>query len=153
MSKKYIISNAQQIVPLWADIKNAVEKGRVVTVEVKSAATKTKEQLGYYWSVVIPAVQEGMREHGNELKPAEVNEILNAKFFSNIKTVSWVSKEGIQYVHQLEEKRSKSGATKDEMSHFLDQVIRWAGEDLGIYIPKPTTEESPDPGQGVGGIS
>lgn len=144
MSKKYIIGTTQQIVPLYVDIKKAVEKGRVVTVEVKSAATKTKEQLGYYWSVVIPAIQQGMREHGNELSQAQVNEILNYKFFSNIKTVSWVSKDGIQYVHQLEVKRSKSGATKDEMSTFLDQVIRWAGEDLGVDIPKPTTEQDPE---------
>lgn len=145
MSKKYIIGTPKQIVPLYVDIKKAVEKGRVVTVEVKSAATKTKEQLGYYWSVVIPAIQQGMREHGNELSQAQVNEILNYKFFSNIKTVSWVGKNGIQYVHQLEVKRSKSGATKDEMSTFLDQVIRWAGENLGVEIPMPTTEGTENP--------
>lgn len=143
MSRTYTISVPQQLTPLYVDLKKVLEKGRVINVEVKSAATKTNNQLGYYWSVVIPAIQAGMREQGNELSQPQVNEILNAKFFSKIKTVSWVGKDGTQYVHQLEVKRSKSGASKDEMSYFLDQVIRWAGEELGVNIPPPTTEYEP----------
>ena len=137
--REYTISTQKQIVPLYVDIKQAIEKSRVVKVTVKSVATKTHEQLGYYWAVVLPAIQQALREQGNEMSLAEINEMLNDMFFSSVKTVTWVGKNGVQYVHQLKQKRSKSGATIDEFALFLDQVIRWANTELGCYIAPPTT--------------
>ena len=135
--KEYTISVQKQIVPLYVDLKTAIEKGRVVKVSVRSLATKTNEQLGYYWAVVLPAIQQALREQGNEMSLAEINNMLNDMFFSTVKTISWVGKNGAQYVHQLKVKRSKSGATKDEFAYFLDKVIRWAAQELGIYIAPP----------------
>ena len=136
--REYTISTQKQITPLYMDIKNAIDKSRVVKVTVKSVATKTHEQLGYYWAVVLPAIQQALREQGNEMSLAEINEMLNDMFFSNVKTISWVGKDGVQYVHQLKQKRSKSGATIDEFALFLDKVIRWANTELGCYIAPPT---------------
>jgi len=141
--REYTIGVKQQIVPLYVDLQKAIEKGRVVKVTVKSIATKTHEQLGYYHAVVIPAIQEGLRAQGNEMSRAEINEMLNDMFFSTVKTVSWVGKDGVQYVHQLKQKRSKSGATIDEFSYFLDRVIRWAQEELGVFIPLPNSACGP----------
>ena len=138
--REYTISVQKQIVPLYVDIKNAIEKGRVVKVTVKSVATKTLEQLGYYYAVVLPAIQQELRRQGNEMSLAEINQMLNEMFFYKVKTVSWVGKDGTQYVHQLKQKRSKSGATKDEFAYYLDQVIRWAQVDLGVEIPLPVRE-------------
>jgi len=140
--KQYVISVKQQIVPLYVDLTKAIEKGRVVKVEVKSVASKTNEQLGYYHTAVLGAIQEGLREQGNEMSQAEINEMLNEMFFSTVKTVSWIGKDGVQYVHQLKQRRSKSGATIDEFSRFLDQVIRWANTELGVYVAPPTTEQT-----------
>lgn len=137
--REYTIGTKQQILPLYVDIQKAVTAGRVVKVAVKSLATKTHEQLGYYHAVVLPAIQEELRRQGNEMSRAEINEMLNDMFFSTVKTVSWVSKDGTQYLHQLKVKRSKSGATIDEFSQFLDRVIRWAQTELGVFIPLPTT--------------
>lgn len=134
--KEYHIAVQRELTPLYVDIKKLLEKGRAVNVKVTSQATKTKEQLGYYWAVVLPRVQQGLKEFGNELSLAEVNAFLNDKFFCKTKTV--LIKRGInEYVYTLRTPRSKSGATIDEMSEFIDRVIRWAAEDLGIYIPSP----------------
>lgn len=138
--REYTISTQKQIVPLYVDIKQAIDKSRVVKVTVKSVATKTHEQLGYYWAVVLPAIQQALREQGNEMSLAEINEMLNDMFFCNVKTISWVGKNGVQYVHQLKQKRSKSGATIDEFALFLDQVIRWANTELGCFVAPPTTQ-------------
>ena len=137
--KEYTISVARQIVPLYVDLKKAIEKGRVVKVAVKSVATKTKEQLGYYYAVVLPAIQQELRSQGNEMSLAEINQMLNEMFFYEVKTVSWIGKDGVQYIHQLKQPRSKSGATKDEFAYYLDQVIRWANTELGVYIEPPNT--------------
>lgn len=142
--KEYTISVARQIVPLYVDIKNAIEKGRVVKVSVKSVATKTRKQLGYYYAVVLPAIQQYFREQGNEMSLAEINQMLNEMFFYSVKTVSWIGKNGTQYVHQLKTVRSKSGASEDEFAYYLDQVIRWANTELGVYIAPPNTLQPAD---------
>lgn len=144
--REYTIVVKQQLWPLYVDIKKAIDKSRVVKVTVKSVATKTHKQLGYYHVVVLPAIQQELRAQGNEMSQAEINEMLNDMFFSTVKTVSWIGKDGVQYVHQLKQKRSKSGATIDEFALFLDQVIRWANTELGCYIAPPTVSQT----QGAG---
>lgn len=136
MAREYTITDTREITPLYVDIKKAVESGRSVRVSVKSIATKSNEQLGYYWAVIVPKVQQGMREQGNELSQVEVNQFLNERFFCKVKTISWV-KNGAEFFAQIRKPRSKSGATKDEMSEFIDQCIRFANTELGIYIPEP----------------
>lgn len=136
MSKVYEISVQRELNPLYLDIKKALDKGRAVRVEVKSAASKTQEQLGYYWSIVLPRVQQGLEEQGNELSLAEVNAFLNDKFFFTQKVIMW-KRGNSEFVQAVRTPRSKSGASKDEMSAFLDKVIRWAALDLGTFIPSP----------------
>ena len=84
----------------------------------------------------MPKIQEGMREQGNELSQVEINRFLNERFFCKVKTISWV-KDGAEFFAQLRTPRSKSGATKDEMSAFIDECIRFANTELGVYIPAP----------------
>lgn len=141
MSKIYEIAVQREITPLYLDIKKAVDKGRAVRVEVKSLASKTTAQLGWYWGIVLPRVQQGLQEQGNELSLAEVNAFLNDKFFFTEKTVCWKTGQN-EFVQVIRTPRSKSGASKDEMSAFLDKVIRWAAQDLGVFIPS-TDEEPP----------
>lgn len=138
--KTYEIATQREIVPLYIDIKKALDKGRAVRVEIKSTASKTTDQLGYYWGVVLPRIQQGMQENGNELGLAQINQMLNEKFFCITNTASWTDAKGVQHVHVIRTARSKSGATKDEMARFLDEVIRWASMELGVYIPDPNCE-------------
>lgn len=138
--KTYEIATQREIIPLYVDIKKALDKGRAVRVEIKSTASKTTDQLGYYWGVVLPRIQQGMQENGNELGLAQINQMLNEKFFCITNTASWTDAQGVQHVHVIRTPRSKSGATKDEMARFLDEVIRWASVELGVYIPDPNCE-------------
>lgn len=142
MSKIYEIACQKEIMPMYVDIKKALEKGRLLTVEVKSNASKTKEQLGYYWDVVLPRLQQRMREDGNELSLAQINQFLNEKFFSVTKTLDWKDPQGVQHVHVIRTVKSKSGASKDQMAEFLDSVIRWAATDLNVFIPEPVKDLS-----------
>ncbi len=136
MARVYEIACQREIMPLYVDIKKALDKGRMVEVSVRSKATKTREQLGYYWEVVLPRVRQGLEQDGNEISLAEVNQFLNEKFFYHLKTVTWkVGRD--EHQHTILSPRSKSGASKDEMSAFLDKVIRWAQCDLGVEIPLP----------------
>lgn len=142
MAKTYEIAVQRELTPLYLDLKKALDKGRAVRVEVKSVASKTREQLGYYWGVVLPRVRQGLGEFGNEMSLAEVNQFLNDKFFFDEKTVIW-RRGGDEFVQTVRTPRSKSGASKDEMSAFLDKVIRWAAMDLSADIPSPEEYNNP----------
>ena len=139
--KKYEIAVQRELNVLYQDVLDAIRKGKAVRVEVKSLSSKTKEQSGYYWGLMLPRIQQGMKEHGNELSLDEINKFLNDRFFSVTKTV--IIKKGIdEHAYTIREPRSKSGASVDEMSEFIERVIRWASVDLGVYIPSPN-EEAP----------
>lgn len=135
--KEYHIAVQREITPLYMDILKAIKAGRAVNVKITTAATKTQEQLGYWWGVILPKVKEGLEAQGNEMKNlAEVNAFLNQMFFCNSKTV--VVKRGLnEYYYTIRTPRSKSGATIDEMSDLIDKVLRFASNDLGVYIPAP----------------
>ena len=139
MARTYEIACQKEIIPLYVDIKKALDKGRLIEVSVRSKASKTKEQLGYYWEVVLPRVRQGLEQDGNEMSLVEVNQFLNEKFFYKLKTVTWKVGND-EHQHTILTPRSKSGASKDEMSQFLDKVIRWAQVDLGVEIPLPVRE-------------
>lgn len=136
MAREYTITDTRAITPLYVDIKRAVEAGRAVKVSVRSVATKTLPQLGYYHAVVVPTVQEGMREHGNIMSRQEVDQFLTERFFYKIKTISWVSN-GAEFFAQMRKPRSKSGATQDEFSDFLEKCCTFSREELGKPIPLP----------------
>lgn len=139
--KKYEIAVQRELNVLYQDVLDAIRKGKAVRVEVKSLSSKTKEQLGYYWGLMLPRIQQGMKEHGNELSLDEINKFLNDRFFSVTKTVI-IKRGNDEDAYTIREPRSKSGASVDEMSEFIERVIRWASVDLGVYIPSPN-EEAP----------
>ena len=136
MAKTYEIVVQREINELYQDILKAIKKGKAVKAEVKSLSTKTKEQLGFYWAIILPRIQQGMQEQGCEMSLVEINQFLNDKFFCNVKVVTW-RKGNDEYVHTIRIPRSKSGASEDEMSEFLDKVIRWAATDMSVDIPQP----------------
>lgn len=139
MSKTYEVSVPRELTLMHVELRKMIDRGRALHVEVKSQATKTQKQLGYWHGVVVPRVREGLYQQGNEMSHAEVNTFLNELFYSKSKTI--VIKRGLdEHVYTLRTPRSKSGATKDEMSAVIDKVIRWAATELVTIIPPPNNE-------------
>lgn len=131
MSKRYDISCEGELMPMIKDIMAALAKRRFVICEVKSKASKTLEQLGYYHGVILPRVQAKFREDGNYYSLAELNDFFNDMFYFE---------EVVICGRIIKRAKSKSGASKDEMAEFITKVICWCNEQ-GIYIPEPNTFE------------
>lgn len=127
MAKCFEIATKKELAGLCVEIDKALQKGRIVKCEVKSISSKTMPQLGYYWNVILPRTQAKFREEGNIYSLSQINDFFNDLFFF---------KEIIVNGRIIKKTRSKSGASKDEMSSFIDSVIRWCAE-WGIYIPEP----------------
>lgn len=131
MAKEWIITNRQELNQCFQEIFFVLNKTHKVKIQAASMRTKTQQQLGYYWSTILPAITEFINESGLascKLSKSDVNQILNEKFFYQEIIV-----DGEMY----RKTKSKSGATLEQMKEFIDSVITYA-TNLGIYIPPPT---------------
>jgi hypothetical protein len=120
-----------------ADSKDILNKriarleGEYVSIEVKSLSPKTKQQLGYYYAVVLPAIIKEMNELGwydDDGMPFDIDsaDIEVKKICARL--------DGGQIM-------DKRDMTKEDASIFLDKVIKWATVKLHAYIPEPTHAE------------
>lgn len=128
-----IIADKEALDDLYQYVAKKIEV-RPVKVAITSMKGKTKEQLGYYWSTIVPRITKELNEMGLAsamLTQADVNEILNRKFFSKRIIVDGE----IQTFA-----RSKASADVDEMKKFIFDVINWA-TNLGIHIPPPLADD------------
>jgi len=131
--KEYIIADKNRLDELYKELAHEI-KTRPMKVQVVSMKGKTKEQLGYYWSTIVPTITKELNERGlasARITEADVNEILNRKFFC---------KEVIVDGEIQKFARSKSSATIEEMKQFIEDVLDYA-TNLGIFIPPPIAED------------
>jgi hypothetical protein len=102
-------------------------------------ATKpTDEQRGYYWSVVLPTIQEHFKKEGNFIKEMDLHEAikdcLEQEEGLTTEKVNPITGE----VYQARITISNAGNKKDT-ARYIDAVIRWASG-YGIYIPEATND-------------
>lgn len=128
-----IIADKQSLDSLYQDLAKKIEV-RPVKVSISSLKKKTNKQLGYYWSTIVPIITKELNERGLAsamLTEADVNEVLNRKFFSKRIIVDGE----IQTFA-----RSKASASIDEMKKFIFDVINWSAN-IGIHIPPPLADD------------
>lgn len=130
MSKEWIIRNQDDLNQCFKEIYFVLNKTKIVKVTAASMRSKSRNQLGYYWSTILPALTDFFNEigqAGTKLSKSDVNEILNRKFFYS---------EVIIDGEMVRIPKSKSGATMEQMKDFIDNVICYATH-LGVFIPPP----------------
>jgi len=88
-----------------------------ITLEI---AEKSIAQLGYYWGVVLPTVQKGLREESGIYKD------VNALHKYLVSKYSW----------DMDIDYDMSEADRNGLCLYLEWVINWANEELGLQIPK-----------------
>jgi len=96
----------------------------------KCIGNRTTPQNNYYWGCVLIHVTKGLNNQwGEQLTDDEVHEILRKKFLST----PIVNKETGEVVG--ERTRSTASLNKEEFSHYLEQIFKFAAEYLNIQIP------------------
>jgi hypothetical protein len=114
-----------------ADAFNQLEDGRYRVV-INSFKKRSLPQNAYYHGCVVPLVKDGLRDAGyNEVKTCEdAHEILKHLF---LKRKLSNENNGDEIVIP----GSTAKLTTIEFNTFIDEVIQWAAEYLGITIPLP----------------
>ncbi len=91
---------------------------------------RSLEQNAYYWGVIVPVVQEGLKDLGWDLDKAAVHDFLKEKF----NRVELVNEKTGEIWNATGSTTRMS--TVDMMAYF--QVIQqWSAEYLSVYIPNP----------------
>lgn len=130
MSKEWIVTNKQELDKAFQEIFQVLKKTNKVKIQAASTKSKSKQQLAFYWGVIIPLLTEFYNETGlcsMTITKSDTNDILNKKFFY----------EEIKVGNEVERvTKSKSNATMEEMRIFIDNVIDYC-TNLGVYIPPP----------------
>jgi len=130
--KEWIIREKYDLYDCFDEIKQVFDVAKIVKIQASSVRGKSKQQLGYYWAVILPALTDYINETGQcsmKVSKSDVNEIMNRKFFYEEVVIDG---------EMVRIQKSKSGATKEQMQRFIDSVMNYC-TNLGIYVPPPAT--------------
>lgn len=104
-------------------------------VTIEAANKRTIHQNAYYHGVIVPLVMEGLQNVGySEIRTAEdAHETLKFLFLKKC-IPNENTGEAIEFIG------STAKLTTTEFNLFIDQIIMWAAEFLGIQIPLPNEQ-------------
>ena len=142
MNKKFsgFISNGRLILHDRQGFNDTVSHSRdmdvVVTIE-KKRVKRSLDANAYYRGVAVVLITEALIELGHDVTTREVHEFLKAKF--NTKEI--VNK----MTGQVEMMPvSTASLNSSEFNEYLQKIIIWAAEFLGVVIPEPNSQTALD---------
>lgn len=98
--------------------------------EIDGADKRSNPQNRYYFKMVVPLIQAGLKDLGHELTKEEAHEFLKAKFNS----IDLVNEETGEVISVPQ---STTRLNKEQFSEYKEKIQRWAAEWLQIVIPDP----------------
>lgn len=112
----------------------AGDKRLVLTLK-EQKRRRSLNQNAYYWGVVVHAVTQMFREHGNYVDPEETHEFLKLRVGKLARVI--VTPDG-EVVKSL---GSTAKLSKMEFEVYLEQIRAWAAQ-WGCIIPLPNEQVS-----------
>lgn len=121
------ITNKKAIAKAFNELKD----GRYL-ITIEGHKNRSTQQNKYYHGCVLPLVKDGLRDIGYaEIKENEdAHEVLKYLFLKRS-----IPNEGTGEAIEL--LGSTTNLSTVEFNLFIDQIIQWAAEYLGIQIPLP----------------
>lgn len=120
---------------LKAEIKQL--KDGEYNIIIKRHGRRSSPQNRYLWGVVIAMITAHLKSYGNDVDEETVHEILKLKFNPHhIKDTEGTVIETVG--------GSTAEMSKWEMMEYLDKIIAWALNNLGLNIPPPTSYDLAD---------
>lgn len=129
MKKQMIIS---EVVDGRIKKKLEVRDGKYV-IELSAPNKRSNPQNRYYWGLVVPLVQMGIKDLGTDITKEECHEFLKAKFNAQ----ELVNEETGEYI-QIP--RSTTALNKEQFCEYISKIQQFASEFLNVVIPDPSTQ-------------
>ena len=120
-------------------IKDAIRTFEGKDIEVtlqRKRKRRSNPQNSYYWGIVLPLVQEGLKEATGEVRD------FNSIHYQILLPLLAPKREIINTDTGMiiSEKITSSEMTTPEFSEFVMEIQKWSAEFLGINIPDPNQE-------------
>jgi len=107
-------------------------KDCIFTIE-KVKKTRSNGQNSYYWGVVLPIVQSGLKEATGEFRMSEnIHYNILLKMFAPEREII-----NTDTGECISEKISSSEMTTSQFMDYIVDIQKWAAEFLGVDIPDP----------------
>lgn len=126
----YIVTNVKKLTNIFTEIKKELESSNITSINLsweKSARTKTRSQLGYFFGGLVKCINK----HFNECfgKEYEVDIIKEMLYNECSQTEEFICPNG----KRLYQSKRISRMTVEEMSDFIEKVIDFCDE-YGIIL-------------------
>jgi len=125
------ITNPEMVRKRFGELKDGVYQ-----VTIKIRRQRSIAQNAYYWGVVCDMVKDGLKDAGFEgiFTAEDAHEVMKSMFLKrsvyNQDTGEVLAKFG----------RSTANLSTIEFIEYIERIIQWAAEYLGINVPYPNEE-------------
>lgn len=121
--------NINQILDAVASFEG---KDCIFSIE-KVKKTRSNNQNSFYWGIVLPIVQSGLKEATGEFRTTEnIHYNILLKMFAPEKEIV-----NIETGECINEKISSSEMTTIQFMDYIAEIQKWSAEFLGVDIPNP----------------
>lgn len=121
------IANLELTRKIFALLKDGMHMVKITSMDKRSL-----DQNRYFHGVMLPIVAEGLRDAGwDEIRDEEDAKSFVKKLFATRSQVNHNTGEVVEFIQDTHK------MTKPEFSVFIDDIVRWGAEYLGIQIPYP----------------
>ena len=124
--------NINQILDAVASFEG---KDCIFSIE-KVKKTRSNSQNSFYWGIVLPIVQSGLKEATGEFRTTEnIHYNILLKMFAPEKEIV-----NIETGECINEKISSSEMSTSQFMDYIAEIQKWSAEFLGVDIPNPNEE-------------
>lgn len=101
--------------------------------EISGADKRSNPQNRYYWGLVVPMIQKGIKDMGTELTKEETHEFMKARFNAS-DLVNEDTGESVSIPI------STTRLNKEQFGEYISKIQQFAAEFLSMEIPDPGTQ-------------
>jgi hypothetical protein len=118
-------------------IKDAIAtfEGKQIVIKIEKAKKKrSNPQNSYLWGVVVPIVQNTLKEVGHTLTKEQTHDLLKLKFLKEILIVDESTGETIERI------KSTTELSTSQMMDYFAGIREWIFDFFGVTIPEPNQD-------------
>lgn len=123
---------------LWNAFVGKIKEDQTVEIRIRiPREAKTIKQLGYLHAALYPCAVEAMREAGHDTLFDVSVEGFSTGVETNMITIDLFFKVLFKEFKSLGKLPEKEKMSIEEMSEYIEFILRWLAENLGVYAPPP----------------
>lgn len=118
-------------------IQEAIQsfEGKQIVIKIEKAKKKrSNPQNAYMWGIVIPIMQQALKEAGHLMTNDDVHELLKLRFLKETILINEQTGECVERI------KSTTELSTSQMMDYFSEIKQFAAEYFGVDMPDPNTD-------------